>query len=105
MGRAERNESLWERDSASSQPAGEPVMYPDGEFVFIAVGVGMAMGVVAGYSADVSRGSEGQDLLGYTLLGGLIGGSAAMIGAGAGAGVAAGYGEGVNLAMVNPVHI
>ena len=79
-----------------------PVMYtdPDGEFIFAAIGIGLAIGAISGYTAGKAQGATGQDLLGYTLLGGFIGGATGIIGAGAGAGVAAGFAEGANLAAV-----
>src|SRR5690606_2430889 len=48
-----------------------PVVYvdPDGEFIFAAVGIGLAIGAMTGYSIGKAQGATGQDLLGYTMLG------------------------------------
>lgn len=53
-----------------------PVVYvdPDGEFILAAIGIGMIMGAISGYSAGKAQGATSSDLLGYTLLGGIIGG-------------------------------
>ena len=47
-----------------------PVQYvdPDGEFIFAAIGIGLAIGAISGYSAGKAQGATGQDLLGYTVL-------------------------------------